>query len=200
MFTGIVQSVGAIAAMEARGEDCRLHVSTAGLGLEGVSLGDSIAVSGACLTAVTLDADRFAADVSRETLACTTLGNLAVGDRVNLEKSLTPATPLGGHLVSGHVDGVGELIERSDDARSVRMRLRVPDDLARYVVRKGSICIDGVSLTVNDVDGAEFGINLVPHTLGATTLGDFRPGRAVNIEVDQVARYLERLLEARDGA
>lgn len=200
MFTGIVQSVGTIAALEPRGDDARLHVDSASLGLDGVALGDSIAVSGACLTVVHLDGPRFAADVSRESLACTVLGDLAVGDRVNLEKALTPATPLGGHLVSGHVDGVGELLERHDDARSVRMQLAVPEPLARYVARKGSICIDGVSLTVNEVAGNTFGINLVPHTLAETTLGEFRPGRRVNIEVDQVARYLERLLEARGGA
>lgn len=197
MFTGIVHSVGSVEAVEPRGDDCRLHIDSAGLDLAAVALGDSIAVSGACLTVIALHDRRFAADVSRESLACTVLGALAAGDRVNLETSLTPSTPLGGHLVSGHVDGVGELLERHDDARSVRMRVRAPDALARYVARKGSICIDGVSLTVNDVDGSVFGINLVPHTLAATTLGDFRPGRRVNIEVDQVARYLERLLEAR---
>jgi len=200
MFTGIVQSVGRISALESRGEDRRLVIDTAGLDLAHADLGDSIAVSGVCLTAISLDGGRFAADVSNETLACTTLGSLAMGARVNLEKALTASTPLGGHLVSGHVDGVGEVLERGDDARSVRMRLRTPPALSRYVARKGSICIDGVSLTVNDVDGDVFGINLVPHTLEHTTLGEFAAGRRVNLEVDLVARYLERLLEARGGA
>ena len=200
MFTGIVQSVGRISALHSRGEDRRLVIDTAGLDLANAGLGDSIAVSGVCLTAVSLDDGRFAADVSNETLACTTLGSLAAGARVNLEKALTASTPLGGHLVSGHVDGVGEVLERGDDARSVRMRLRAPSTLSRYVARKGSICIDGVSLTVNEVDGDVFGINLVPHTLEHTTLGEFAAGRRVNLEVDLVARYLERLLEARAGA
>ena len=200
MFTGIVQSVGVIEALENRGQDHRLVIDTAGLGLEDARLGDSIAVSGVCLTAVSLDGRTFGADVSAETLACTTLGGLSEGARVNLEKALTAATPLGGHLVSGHVDGVGEVIERAEDARSVRMRLRTPRELSRYVARKGSICIDGVSLTVNEVDGDEFGINVVPHTLEQTTLDDYVPGRRVNLEVDLVARYLERLLQARDDA
>jgi riboflavin synthase len=199
MFTGIVQSVGTIAAVEPRGEDRRLRVRAGGLDLARAHLGDSIAVSGACLTVVDLDRDAFAADVSNETLACTTLGTLAAGDRVNLEPALTPATPLGGHLVSGHVDGVGELLAREQDARSMRMRLRVPAELSRYVARKGSVCIDGVSLTVNDVDGDTFGVNLVPHTLEHTTLGDFAPGRLVNVEVDLLARYVERLLEGTPG-
>ncbi len=198
MFTGIVQGVGAIAASEARGEDRRLRIDAAGLDLSQASPGDSIAVSGVCLTVVELGSASFAADVSNETLACTTLGGHGPGARVNLEKALTPATPLGGHLVSGHVDGVGEVLERREDARSVRMRLRVPAELARYVARKGSVCVDGVSLTVNDVAGRVFGVNLVPHTLASTTLGEFEPGRAVNIEVDLVARYLERLLAARE--
>jgi len=198
MFTGIIHSVGTLVRSEARGDDRRLHIRAPELDLSAAHLGDSIAVSGVCLTAVALPGDGFAADVSVETLDCTTLGTLAPGDAVNLEPALTPATPLGGHLVSGHVDGVGEVLAREEDARSVRMRLRVPDALARYVARKGSVCVDGVSLTVNDVDGACFGVNLVPHTLARTTLADFAPGRAVNIEVDLVARYLERLLAARE--
>lgn len=198
MFTGIVQAVGTLIASEARGEDRRLRIACPGLDLRAASLGDSIAVSGVCLTAVDLRAGEFAADVSTETLACTTLGALAPGQAVNLEQALTPATPLGGHLVSGHVDGVGELLARDADARSVRMRFRVPDALSRYVARKGSVCVDGVSLTVNEVDGAHFSVNLVPHTLENTTLGEFRPGRSANIEVDLLARYLERLLDARE--
>lgn len=197
MFTGIIQSVGRLAASEDRGRDRLLRIACPGLDLGGTRLGDSIAVNGVCLTAVSVSGEEFVADVSGETLACTTLGRLAPGAAVNIEPALTPATPLGGHLVSGHVDGVGELLARADDARSVRMRFRVPDALSRYVARKGSVCIDGVSLTVNEVDHAEFTVNLVPHTLQQTTLSDFTPGRAVNIEVDLVARYLERLLGAR---
>jgi riboflavin synthase len=199
MFTGIVHAVGRLVASEDRGRDRRLRIACADLDLSGTRAGDSIAVNGVCLTAISLSGDGFTTDVSGETLDCTTLGALAPGAPINLEQALTPATPLGGHLVSGHVDGVGELLARSDDARSVRMRFRVPGALSRYVARKGSVCVDGVSLTVNEIDGAEFTVNLVPHTLQRTTLGDFTPGRAVNIEVDLVARYLERLLIARDG-
>lgn len=194
MFTGIIQAVGKISVLEAKGGDARLRIATGSLDLGGVSIGDSIAVSGVCLTAVELPGDGFWADVSGETLARTTLGALRQGDSVNLEKALTPSTPLGGHLVSGHVDGVGEVRERRAEARSVRFRIEAPAALARYIAAKGSICVDGVSLTVNAVDGASFELNIVPHTLAATTLGEFRPGRRVNLEVDLIARYLERLL------
>ncbi|RFA27013.1 riboflavin synthase [Alkalilimnicola ehrlichii] len=194
MFTGIVQAVGTLRRREPRGGDIRLEIATGELDLTRAAIGDSIAVNGVCLTAVSLESQAFAADVSGETLARTSLGNLSVGDRLNLETALTLSTPLGGHLVSGHVDGLGEIVERSPDARSERFRLRAPDSLARYIAEKGSICIDGVSLTVNRVEGAEFEINIVPHTLAATTIGEFRPGRKVNLEVDLVARYLERLL------
>jgi len=194
MFTGIIQAVGEIAALEAKGGDLRLRVRTGGLDLGDVRLGDSIAVSGVCLTAVELPGDGFWADVSGETLAHTILGNLKIGARVNLEKALLPTTRLGGHLVSGHVDGVGEVIERKRDARSERFRIRAPQELARYVAHKGSICVDGVSLTVNAVEGRVFDLNIVPHTLAETTLDEYRPGRRVNLEVDLIARYLERLL------
>ncbi len=194
MFTGIIQAVGTVAALQPQGEDMRLHVTTGKLDLSDVVLGDSIATSGVCLTAVELPGDGFWADVSGETLACTTLGGLKVGDAVNLEKALTPDTRLGGHLVSGHVDGVGEVLSRRDDGRSVRFRMRAPAALARYIAAKGSICVDGISLTVNAVDGAEFELNIVPHTLAETTLGEFAPGRRFNLEVDIIARYLERLL------
>lgn len=194
MFTGIIQAVGEIAALEAKGGDLRLRVRTGGLDLGDVRLGDSIAVSGVCLTAVELPGDGFWADVSGETLAHTILGNLKIGARVNLEKALLPTTRLGGHLVSGHVDGVGEVIERKRDARSERFRIRAPQELARYVAHKGSICVDGVSLTVNTVEGRVFDLNIVPHTLAETTLDEYRPGRRVNLEVDLIARYLERLL------
>ena len=194
MFTGIIQAIGEIAALEPKGGDVRLRVDTVGLDMSNVNTGDSIAVSGVCLTAVELPGDGFWADVSGETLAHTVIGELKPGARVNLEKALLPTTRLGGHLVSGHVDGVGEVIERKRDARSERFRIRAPGELARYIAHKGSICVDGVSLTVNAVEGGVFDLNIVPHTLAETTLDEYRPGRKVNLEVDLIARYLERLL------
>jgi riboflavin synthase len=194
MFTGIIEAVGEVIALEPRGGDLRLRVRGGKLPLEGIQLGDSIATSGVCLTVVELPGDGYWVDVSAETLSCTTLGDWALGQRVNLERALTPTTRLGGHLVSGHVDGVGEVLERRDDARSVRFTLRTPAGLARYVAAKGSICVDGVSLTVNAVNGDRFELNIVPHTLAETTLAEFQPGRRVNLEVDVIARYLERLL------
>lgn len=194
MFTGIIQAIGEVAALEAKGEDLRLRVRSGKLDLHDVRLGDSIATSGVCLTVVELPGDGYWADVSGETLAVTGIGRLKVGDRLNLEKALTPSTPLGGHLVSGHVDGIGSVVSRRDDGRSVRFRMRAPDNLARYIAAKGSVCVDGISLTVNAVDGAEFELNIVPHTLVETTMGDFQPGRTFNLEVDIIARYLERLL------
>ena len=172
----------------------RLSVATGKLALEGVALGDSIAVNGVCLTAVSLNGAEFSADVSRETLALTTLGGLKAGSPVNLEKALTLATSLGGHLVSGHVDGVGDLLDRHDDGRSWRLRIQAPADLAKYIAHKGSICVDGTSLTVNAVDGRVFELNIVPHTLVETIIGGYGPGTRVNLEVDLIARYLERLL------
>ena len=200
MFTGIIQAVGEIRSLESRGGDVRLTVGTGKLPLGEVALGDSIAVNGVCLTAVLLHGDAFAADVSRETLSLTTLGALRTGSRVNLEKALTLSTPLGGHLVSGHVDGMGEVLDRSDDARSVRFRLRAPAELARYIAHKGSICVDGTSLTVNRVEGAEFELNIVSHTLAETIMEGYRPGTWVNLEVDLVARYLERLVLGEKAA
>jgi riboflavin synthase len=194
MFTGIIQAVGEVAGLEPRGEDLRLRIRTGKLDLRDVSIGDSIAASGVCLTVVALPGDGFWADVSGETLACTGIGALKLGDRVNLEKALTLSTPLGGHLVSGHVDGIGEVVSRRQDGRSVRFRMRAPGALARYIAAKGSICVEGISLTVNAVEGAEFELNIVPHTLAETTMGELRPGRAFNLEVDIIARYLERLL------
>jgi riboflavin synthase len=215
MFTGIIQAVGKIAALEKRGGDARLRVAAGKLDLSDVKLGDSIAVNGVCLTAVETDAKGFSADVSGETLARTTLGHLKTGDAVNLEKALTPTTRLGGHLVSGHVDGVGTVHERTQDARSVRFRIEAPTGLAKYIAEKGSVCVDGVSLTVNAVDdsrdgggrathgavagGAAFEVNIVPHTLAETTLDELAPGRRVNIEVDILARYLERLIAGKAG-
>ncbi len=194
MFTGIIQAIGQVQTLEPRGGDVRLTLSTGKLPLAGLVLGDSVAVNGVCLTAVNLAGGHFAADVSRETLSLTTLGALRPGSRVNLEKALTLATPLGGHLVSGHVDGVGEILERHQDARSWRFRVQAPAGLARYIAQKGSICVDGTSLTVNAVDGAAFELNIVPHTLVETTIGDYQPGTRVNLEVDLIARYLERLI------
>lgn len=200
MFTGIIQAVGRIAALEPKGADMRLYVHTGKLDLSDVSLGDSIAVSGVCLTAVALPGDGFWADVSNETLQRTVLGAVVPGTAVNLEKALTPASRLGGHLVSGHVDGVGVVRERRDDGRSVRFRLQAPDELARYIAEKGSICVDGISLTVNAVHGALFDLNIVPHTLQETTMETYGVGRRVNLEVDLIARYLERLLLGEGAA
>ena len=166
MFTGIIQTVGTVASIEPRGGDVRLTISARDLGFDDVAVGDSICVSGVCLTAIALDGAQFAADVSVETLSCTTLGTLKIGDRVNLEKSLRLADRLGGHLVSGHVDGVGKVIAVAPDARSQRWTFELPDALARYVAAKGSICIDGVSLTVNEVEHNRFGVNVIPHTIG----------------------------------
>lgn len=199
MFTGIIQSVGTLRRLEPRGGDARLTIATGKLPMADVALGDSIAVNGVCLTAVALSPDAFSADCSRETLSLTTLGDLAPGSPVNLEKALTLATPLGGHLVSGHVDGVGRVLERREDARSWRLRIEAPAELARYIAQKGSICVDGVSLTVNAVDGACFDLNIVPHTLEETIIVHYQPGTRVNLEVDLIARYLERLLLG-DGA
>lgn len=194
MFTGIIEALGEIRALTPKGGDVRLYVATGKLALADVKLGDSIAVNGVCLTAVELPGDGFWADVSRETLSLTSLGGLKPGSRVNLEKALMPTSRLGGHLVSGHVDGLGEVVSRADNARAVQFRLRAPAELARYIALKGSITVDGVSLTVNAVDGAEFELTIVPHTLGETIMADYRPGRRVNLEVDLLARYLERLL------
>ena len=194
MFTGIIQAIGTLHSLETRGGDRRLVIAAGKLPLERAALGDSIAVNGVCLTAVAFEGSRFAADVSRETLALTTLGTLGPGSRVNLEPALTLATPLGGHLVSGHVDGIGEVIERRQDARSWRFRIQAPAELARYIAHKGSLCVDGTSLTVNAVAGSIFDLNLVPHTLQETICGDYGVGTRVNLEVDLIARYLERLL------
>lgn len=195
MFTGIIQAVGRVQSMRDAGGDRRLVITADAGFLHGVQLGDSIATQGVCLTAVELTATSFAADVSGETLARSTLGSLRTGAAVNLEKALTLSTPLGGHLVSGHVDGVGEVEARWEDARSIRFRLRAPDELARYIAAKGSITVDGISLTVNAVDGARFELNLVPHTVAVTTAKGWQPGVKVNLEVDVIARYLERLLQ-----
>jgi len=199
MFTGIIQDIGRIEALEPRGGDLRLTVGVDRLDLARTGIGDSIAVCGACLTVVALQPRAFSADVSRETLAHTTISQWRPGRRVNLEPALRAGDALGGHLMAGHVDGVAEVLARSGDARSQRLRLRVPPPLGRYVARKGSVSLDGVSLTVNAVQGQEFEVNLVPHTLAVTTLDALAVGEQVNFEADMLARYIERLAEAAAG-
>jgi riboflavin synthase len=194
MFTGIIEAVGEVVALEQKSGDLRLRIKTHQLNLSDVRLGDSIATNGVCLTVVNLPGDGYWADVSRETLDNTTIPQWKNGQVVNLEKALTPQTRLGGHIVSGHVDGVGEVISRHADARSERFRLRVPKNLAKYIAHKGSITVDGTSLTVNKVDGAEFELNIVPHTLKWTIMDTYKAGTQVNVEVDVLARYLERLM------
>ena len=194
MFTGIIEAIGTIRALSPKGGDVRVYVETGKLDLADVKLGDSIAVNGVCLTAVELPGDGFWADVSRETLARTAFIDLKTGSKVNLEKALTPSSRLGGHLVSGHVDGVGEILKREDNARDIQFTVCAPRELAKYIALKGSITVDGTSLTVNAVNGAEFELTIVPHTLIETIMADYRPGRQVNLEVDLLARYLERLL------
>lgn len=200
MFTGIIQALGRITRIEPRGGDVRLHIETGSLDLSDVAPGDSIAVSGVCLTALEPSVQGFFADVSNETLGLTTLGDAAEGDVVNLEKALRLADRLGGHLVTGHVDGLAEVTAIEIDARSQRWCFRVPSGLSRYIARKGSVCVDGVSLTVNAVDGDEFEVNLIPHTQQVTTFSQRRVGDAVNIEVDLMARYAERLFAQEEPA
>lgn len=194
MFTGIIEAVGTVRRVEARGGDLRLTVAVGKLDMGDVKLGDSIATNGVCLTVVEQGSDWYVADVSRETVQRSTLAGFKAGRRVNLEKALTPTTRLGGHLVSGHVDGIGEIVSVEPDARSIRYRVKAPDMLARYIAEKGSITTDGVSLTVNAIDGAVFDLNIVPHTVQETNIGDWAPGVRVNLEVDILARYLERLM------
>lgn len=200
MFTGIIVDVGTVKAQEPRGGDVRMVIALDRIDPAGLHLGDSICVQGCCLTVTELIGRAFAADVSRETLSLTTLGALAVGSTVNLEPSLQAGDALGGHLVSGHVDGVAVVDSLAGDARSTRVKITVPDHLAKYIARKGSVAIDGVSLTVNEVEGATFGINLIPHTQQVTTLGRLSSGTRVNLEVDQIARYVERLAQFPSSA
>jgi len=194
MFTGIIEAIGEIATVEPRGGDVRLRVKTGKLPLEGVQLGDSICTSGVCLTVVDLPGDGYWADVSNETLSLTTVGTWSTGTKVNLERALTPESRLGGHIVSGHVDGMGTVVERYEEGRSWRFLIEAPAELARYVAHKGSICIDGTSLTVNSVNGARFDLNIIPQTMAETVIGGYQVGTQVNLEVDVIARYLERLL------
>ncbi len=195
MFTGIVQAIGEIVRVEPLAQGVRLEIDAGTLGLSDVSRGDSICVQGACLTATMLDGKRFAADVSRETLACTS--GLGAPGRVNLEKALRLGDALGGHLVTGHVDGVGEVVAFDPAGESTRLQVRASQPIARYIARKGSVTVDGVSLTVNRAEGDVFDVNLIPHTLQSTTLSRLAPGARVNLEVDLLARYIERLLESR---
>jgi len=200
MFTGIIQEIGVIRRIEARtgagaGEDRRIEVSFASIARERLNLGDSICVDGVCLTVAAHGASSFHADVSGETLRVTTLGTRTTGARVNLEPALRAGDSLGGHWVSGHVDGIAEVLATSNDARSLRVEFAAPKTLARYIARKGSVTLDGVSLTVNEVDGVKFAVNLIPHTLEVTTLGRLAAGARVNLEIDTLARYVERLSE-----
>ena len=194
MFTGIIQALGKIDALTPQGGDMRLSIGTGELPMQDVKVGDSICVSGCCLTVIARREHCFDADVSKETLSLTTLGGLQPGAPVNLEKSLTLATPLGGHLVSGHVDGLGTVKSRREEARSVRFDIQVPAGIRRYIAHKGSVAVDGVSLTVNRIERDVFDVNIIPHTLNNTIFGGYQPGSRVNLEVDVVARYVERML------
>jgi riboflavin synthase len=198
MFTGLIEGVGQIAALEPRGGDVRLRIAVGSLPFADVALGESIAVSGVCLTVIEFDAGAFAADASTETLGLTTLGGMAVGQAVNLERAMRPTDRLGGHLVSGHVDGVGRVLSVHDDARAQRWRFAAPTSLSKYIATKGSICVDGVSLTANAVDNEGFDVALIPHTVSHTAFSTTRVGDPVNLEIDLVARYVERLLSARE--
>ena len=199
MFTGIVQCLGTVVALEPRGGDLRMRIAAPGIDVARLGLGDSVACAGCCLTVVARDGHEFTVDVSRETLALTSLGAWRVGQAINLEPALRAGDALGGHLVSGHVDGLAELLARHDDGRSLRLRWRVPAPLARFIAPKGSVALDGVSLTVNEAEGAEFGVNLIPHTRQVTTLGPLEPGARANLEIDVIARYAARLMQADAG-
>ena len=194
MFTGIIEAVGTLRKLERKGDDIRLTVASGKLDLSDVRLGDSIATNGVCLTVVQQLADGYVADVSAETVSLTGFANYKVGTKVNLEKAVTPTTRLGGHMVSGHVDGIATVEQRLARGQAIEFWLAEPTELARYIAHKGSITIDGVSLTVNEVDGHRFRLTIVPHTAGETTLVDLKAGDKVNIEVDLIARYLERLM------
>lgn len=200
MFTGIIEGVGKLAAREDRGGDARFTFGVGSLPFDHVQLGESIAVNGVCLTVVEFDAGSFQADASNETLALTTLGALPTGAALNLERAMRPSDRLGGHLVSGHVDGIGRVLSVHDDARAQRWRFAAPAALLKYIAKKGSICVDGVSLTVNEADGEGFEVALIPHTVAHTRFAETGIGDAVNLEIDLVARYVERLLGERSGA
>ena len=200
MFTGIIQAVGSVSSIESRGGDLRLSIDAIGLALDNCDLGDSVAVNGVCLTVVDFGNKGFAADVSLETIARTSLGNLKAGSQVNLEKALTLNTMLGGHLVSGHVDGLATVVSMAEDARSIRYSFEVPPSLQHYIAEKGSVAIDGTSLTVNRIEQNKFDVNIVPHTQQQTIFGNYRVNTQVNLEVDIISRYLERLISGRDNS
>jgi len=197
MFTGVVQTVGKVRAIEPRSGDVRMHIHTAGLDMKVMKIGDSIAVNGCCLTVIEKLPEGISVDASRETLELTTLAAFQSGTPVNLESAMTLSTPMGGHMVSGHVDGVGVVQGRREDGRSLRFDIEAPVGLAHYIAPKGSICVDGVSLTINAVEAHSFQVNIIPHTLEHTIMRDYRTGTRVNLEVDLIARYLERLLSVR---
>ncbi|MDG1179776.1 MAG: riboflavin synthase [Gammaproteobacteria bacterium] len=200
MFTGIIEAIGEIATIEPSGGDVRIRVKSGKLPLQGVQLGDSICTSGVCLTVVALPGDGYWADVSNETLSLTTVGTWSTGTKVNLERALTPESRLGGHIVSGHVDGIGTVVERYEEGRSWRFIIEAPAELAKYIAHKGSICIDGTSLTVNSVNGNRFDLNIIPQTMAETVIGSYYVGTSINLEVDVIARYLERLLLGSEAA
>ena len=193
MFTGIITDIGTVRAI-AKAGDTRFEITTA-YDLDGVDMGASIACDGCCLTVIAKGPDWFAVQASGETLSKTTLGNWERGTRINLERALKLGDELGGHIVSGHVDGIGHIVAITPDGESRRFRIRVPAALARFIAPKGSVAVDGTSLTVNEVDGADFGVNIIPHTQAVTTWGDMKVGQAVNIEIDMLARYVARLAE-----
>ena len=194
MFTGIIETVGEVVAKELREGDVKLTLKADESYLEAVMLGDSIACNGVCLTVVDRTSNQFMLDVSVETLSLTTIGNWGVGSKVNLEQAMIASSRFGGHIVSGHIDRIGEIIDIADDARSWRMTVRVPKNIRQYIAKKGSICVDGVSLTINSVEDSEFSVNIVPHTLSHTIIGDYKLNQKVNIEIDTIARYVERLV------
>lgn len=194
MFTGIIQSIGTLSSIEDHDDDKRLTIDVGSMDTGDIHIGDSICVNGACLTVVGLAGKRFIADISTETLSCTSLGSLKSDSKVNLEKALQLGDRLHGHMVTGHVDGIGKILTRKEDARSIRFHIELPVELHRYVSKKGSICVDGVSLTVNEKDSKGFIVNIIPHTLDQTIFSEYIPGNLVNIEVDLIARYLETLI------
>ena len=200
MFTGIIEAIGSVARLQQLGSDWRLAINSEKLDLSDVVLGDSIAVNGCCLTVVELERNIFSADVSNESMRCTALGEFKEGTRVNLEKAMLASGRLGGHIVSGHVDGVGTLIESTEDGASISLVYEAPKKIAKYIAGKGSVCIDGISLTVNEVSGQKFTVNVIPHTQTETIIGDYKAGQNVNLEVDIIARYLERLLQGANSS
>ncbi|MDA1371070.1 MAG: riboflavin synthase [Proteobacteria bacterium] len=200
MFTGIIEATGKLTSLSQKESEWRLTISAGKLDMSDVKLGDSIAVNGCCLTVVDRGDNHLSADVSLETLRCTTLGSLQQDSRLNLEKAMLASSRFGGHIVSGHVDGVGELVASQQEGKSIRLDFSIPDELAKYIAAKGSICIDGASMTVNEVSGSTFSINVIPHTQEETIIGEYKLGQRVNIEVDLVARYLERLVLNKESA